>query len=214
MRQQDGAPLQYSRFTWWHQQADGRYANVQSLIPATLPPLQAADVSSAWLYPELLRDCVVWTSTVMADKALIQQVGGFDETLRKGQDYDLWLKLSRLQPWACLNAATALYRQNPASVTRKATPVNYEYTILKRAVDRWGMSNPDGRQGNAEQVQQRLSRSCITFGLLHLKHGDPELAAQAFRQARKHGLSPLKGLQLQLRARWAAHQLSASTRAA
>jgi len=50
---------------------------------------------SGWLYTTLLGDCVVWTSTVVARKARLLQVGDFDPELRRGQDYDYWLRASR-----------------------------------------------------------------------------------------------------------------------
>lgn len=204
-RELGGAVLQYSPYVWWYPTADGAYARPDTLLPAALPPLAALPVSTQWRYPELLGRCVVWTSSVMADKALIEQAGGFDEALAKGQDYDLWFRLSRLGPWTCLGTDTALYRQHPDSVCRTPAPVNYEYTIVRRALDRWGLVGPDGHGADAATVEAHLCRTSVSFGLQHLTQGDPAIALAAFRQARRHGLGRLRGGRLQLRA-WLALQ--------
>src|SRR2546423_9927935 len=38
--------------------------------------------------------CTVLTSAVVAKKAIIDAAGGFDGSLRRGQDFDLWLRLA------------------------------------------------------------------------------------------------------------------------
>ncbi|RYG26125.1 MAG: glycosyltransferase family 2 protein, partial [Burkholderiales bacterium] len=48
--------------------------------------------ATGWLYPELLLDCVVWTSTVLVHRQVLDQTGPFDTSLRIGEDYDLWLR--------------------------------------------------------------------------------------------------------------------------
>jgi GT2 family glycosyltransferase len=55
---------------------------------------------------------VVGTSTVMARTALLRAVGGFDETLRQAEDWDLWLRLAARAPVGCIPAALAEYRQH------------------------------------------------------------------------------------------------------
>ena len=42
----------------------------------------------------LAQTCTVLTSAVVARKAPIDAAGGFDESLRRGQDFDLWLRLA------------------------------------------------------------------------------------------------------------------------
>src|SRR5262245_60758400 len=63
-----------------------------------------------WIYCELLLDCEVWTSTVVMRRELDERVGGFDVKLRRGQDYDYWLRASRLTRIDRLDAPLALYR--------------------------------------------------------------------------------------------------------
>lgn len=43
----------------------------------------------------LRQDAAVLLSSVVARREAIQEIGGFDATLRRGQDFDLWLRLAR-----------------------------------------------------------------------------------------------------------------------
>lgn len=43
----------------------------------------------------LAQECTVLLSAVVARRGAIDAVGGFDESLRRGQDFDLWLRMAR-----------------------------------------------------------------------------------------------------------------------
>ncbi len=188
----------YGGFRCWYPDADGVHANPLDL--RNTPPATAAEVQGAcsgWIYPQLLEDCIVWTSTVVVERSLLDEVGGFDVSLRKGQDYDLWLRISQRTPWLGIDRTLALYRMHGESITRRVLPVNYEYTILTSALQRWGLHSPGGVDADAAMVQRRLTRSCRSFADLHLKHGDPRIARDAYRAAAGHG-----GWGVKLAARW------------
>lgn len=51
------------------------------------------DVREGDIFKESLKMCLVCCSSVMVQKKLFQDVGGFDESLRTCEDYDLWLRL-------------------------------------------------------------------------------------------------------------------------
>ena len=88
--------MTYSRFIWWHADSQtGRYSEPQAEFDTPRNPrLSDSPVVSGSPYVELLLDCIVWTTTVMVERAAFERSGMFDESLRKGQDYDLWLRLS------------------------------------------------------------------------------------------------------------------------
>lgn len=124
-----------------------------------------------WIYTELLLGCTVWTSTVVADRMLLAEAGGFDTELKVGEDYDLWLRLSRLTPFVRANQPLALYRQHPDSLTRRPPTLNYEGRVLAQALTRWGLTGPDGRQANARAVQTSLARTWHDFGAAQTARG-------------------------------------------
>lgn len=124
-----------------------------------------------WLYTELLLGCTVWTSTVVADRMLLSEAGGFDTGLKVGEDYDLWLRLSRLTPFVRADRPLALYRQHPDSLTRRPPTMNHEGRVLAQALKRWGLTGPDGRQASARAVQTSLARTWHDFGAAQTARG-------------------------------------------
>ena len=52
-------------------------------------------LDGAGAFPELIRANFVGTSSVVARRDKLRDAGGFDETLRNGDDIDMWLKLAR-----------------------------------------------------------------------------------------------------------------------
>jgi glycosyltransferase involved in cell wall biosynthesis len=51
-----------------------------------------------WIWEQSLERCLVSPSGVLVRKALLERYGLFDEDLPVCEDYDLWLKISRLHP--------------------------------------------------------------------------------------------------------------------
>lgn len=135
--------------------------------------------ASGWIYPELLLDCVVWTSTVLAERSLFSEIGAFDPTLRIGEDYDLWLRASRVTPILRVPRPLALYRMHPTSITKGAARENFKAQVIGRALEKWGLSSPDGRQADRAAVQRTLARSWSDFAGSQLDAGDSEQARRS-----------------------------------
>ena len=182
-----GYKMAYSRFIWWYMDVNGKFTDPEAEFAKTSNPNIFTDhIVTGSPYAELLLDCIVWTSTVIVEKAELENVGLFDEHLRKGQDYDLWLRLSRHIDMLGLEQATALYRIHPTSITSNIKDINYEYLILSRTVKQWGEMGPDGRSPPAGLVQARLARSSFGHGYAHLKGGNAHIAMQSFRLSMRH----------------------------
>lgn len=182
-----GYKMAYGRFIWWHADAEGNHRPAaQEFAHPANPALSTAAIVTGWTYADLLLDCIVWTSTVIVEKEALLAVGLFDEHLRKGQDYDLWLKLSRRIEMVGLEQPTALYRIHPTSITASLKDINYEYLILSRAVAQWGEAGPDGRTPPVGKVSARLARSSFGHGHAHLLTGNPSIAAESLWQSMGH----------------------------
>lgn len=122
---------------------------------------------SGWVYHLLLLDCFVWTSTVLVERHLLAQVGGFDESLRLGQDYDLWLRIARRSPVHCLATPFARYRHHARSATARGAQANYGARLLENAVRRWGVCSPDGRCADPGAVRRRIADLHFAQGYRH-----------------------------------------------
>lgn len=138
---------------------------------------------SGWIYCELLEDCHVWTSTTMMRRDLFLELGGFDESLRIGEDYDLWLRASRVTPIVQVDRPLALYRSHLASLTRRKPDRNWQALVVTRAIERWGLIGPEGRLANSRAVYGALARSWRGHAVAHLHAGQARLAMLACMQA-------------------------------
>jgi glycosyltransferase involved in cell wall biosynthesis len=75
-------------------------------------------------YLHLLERCYIWSgSSILFRRAAIEAVGGFDQSLRAGDDYDLYLRLARRYPIYCHEEMVTEYRRHGANTTRDAAVV-------------------------------------------------------------------------------------------
>jgi glycosyltransferase involved in cell wall biosynthesis len=156
-------------------------------LRASWPPADEIEPElSGWLYAPLLFSVVIHTSTLLLRRELARETGFFDETLRRGQDYDYWLRMSRIAQGVKLKRPFSLYRQHPDNAIRKPQPRNYAYEILSSALRKWGTRGPDGSTISPALLRAALSRSCRDFAHLHAHSGSASLsiryAARAMTQ--------------------------------
>jgi glycosyltransferase involved in cell wall biosynthesis len=193
-----GACMSYTAWQVWPSLApEPEPALVQQLTAESAGPPWAG--ATGWLYPELLLDCVVWTSTVLMQRRLLDEVGGFDMGLRIGEDYDLWLRLSRVTRIERVARPLALYRQHPGSITRGAPQENYRGRVVQKALDTWGLAGPDGRLADASRVKQRLAGSWSEFAYAQLAAGERLASRRSSRRALRIAPTHLAGWKLWLR---------------
>jgi glycosyltransferase involved in cell wall biosynthesis len=79
-----------------HPQTDIVYGNAVLIGDSPVSGRRAMDLSPSHgevtLESLVLRRCTVFTSSVLARKAAIVGVGGFDESLQQSEDFDLWVR--------------------------------------------------------------------------------------------------------------------------
>ncbi len=154
------------------------------------------DGPSGWIYPDLLEDCCVWTSTVLIQRSLFEEIGVFDEKLRIGEDYDLWLRASQVTPIIRIPKPMALYRMHPDSITKKAPDTNYQALIIIRAINRWGYRSQDGRQANKKLIDRALARTWRDFSSAHLAVGNLKYARHGSFMSLRSDCFQLRGWKL------------------
>jgi len=168
----------YSRWAewYWPQTPDPR--SVVAVDLSGEPPGIDAE-ESGWIYPRLLLDCGVHTSTAILRREIVERVGAFDTRLRKGQDYDYWLRCSRITPFHKLNRPLSLYRIRSDSITRRVSPTNYGALVIEGALAKWGRTGPDGSRANVFGVARRRAQLWRDFAHAQLTSGDTRLAVTA-----------------------------------
>lgn len=175
----------YGGFLRWSAAPDGSFGP-PPVPPGADPGEPLVREQSGWIYTGLLFDNIVHVITAMLRKPVIDRLGGFDETLRTGEDYDFWLRASRLFQAAKLNRTLAWYRLHAASTTRVPRAENNEYRVLSKMLKQYGATGPDGVPAAASRVRERLFQLCFSHGYFHYWQGNPRVAAQAFRAALGH----------------------------
>lgn len=164
-------------FSFWTPDMTGQYPLPASLkLGLDIPDQDIDPDRSGWVYHKLLLDTLVWTSTVMMRRTLIEEIGLFDESLRLGQDYDYWLRASRVTPIHRLKRPFALYRQHTASATARGATTNYGAIVVEQAVKRWGLTGPDGASAPRRRVAIRIANIHFDNGYRHYKQGYFDLA--------------------------------------
>jgi glycosyltransferase involved in cell wall biosynthesis len=180
-----GCRMSYTAWQVWPSVAAEPGADYLAQLEGTAADRKRWSGASGWIYPQLLLDCVVWTSTVLARRALFDEIGGFDTTLRIGEDYDLWLRASRVTPIHRVARPYALYRTHPASITRSLPTDNYRARVIGRALANWGMRSPDGSSADKAAVRRLLAKSWSDYAGAHLQGG-------SLGEARRGGWTALR----------------------
>jgi glycosyltransferase involved in cell wall biosynthesis len=67
-------------------------------------PLKKHQKRGGWIFPDCLDRCVISPSSIMIQRQVLTDLGGFDESLPVCEDYDLWLRLTSSHPVAYLDA--------------------------------------------------------------------------------------------------------------
>ena len=177
----------FARWQIWKPDGNGHFPPLQDYAPALEPapptPLGIVPERSGWLYNRLLFSSLLHTITVMARRSLIDAVGPFDTELKRGQDYDYWLRASRHTEIQQLDRVLALYRLHGEGCVRRWPRVNYERVVVEKAVSRWGLEGPDGERTPRGKIRGRLADTSFSFGYHHFWEGDPKLAFAAFAHA-------------------------------
>jgi glycosyltransferase involved in cell wall biosynthesis len=163
-------------------------------------------------YLRLLEDCYIWSgSSVVYQRSAIDAVGGFNEGLSAGDDYELYLNIARRHPIFCHETVVTDYRRHGSNTTRDAALVlKSELEVLSgqranltdkrdRAARRTGMRRVRWEHGTALAKQAALAwatdkRPEAMRGACTLAIRSPRslgcLARQVF-ESRGAGMKPL-----------------------
>lgn len=169
----------YTAWRIWEPSSDGSFVR-PSCIGGELDDDVVDQENSGWLYNRLLLRCLLLTTTVMLRASLVHRIGEFDLTLFNGDDYDYWIRASRLAEIHKLKGVGALYRNRSSSVSTTPQKRNFEYEVICKAIDRWGLVGPDGLESDRSTIDKRLRHLVFRHAYFHFWHGDPRLALGAF----------------------------------
>lgn len=104
-----------------------------------LSTLRGGDV-----FNELLVENFLGTSTILIEKAILVDAGGFDESFPVLEDWKLWLSLAIQYPISYVEDALVKYRVTPGSTSRKAREVYpYHDKLIRLSISLSTLSNKE-----------------------------------------------------------------------
>lgn len=184
----------FGKFIRWETLPGGGFTPA-SLLIQDAGQLNSADPErSGWLYTRLVAGLLVGMNTAVVRRTVYEAIGGFNEALRQGEDYDFWLKASRVAEMHSLNGTVALYRIHRASAMHRLSPQNHLVNLLNAAVTRWGLDSQGNHRLTPKSFHERLARVYFDHAYAHYWHGDRAIARAAFWQSLRRGHHPLRCL--------------------
>ena len=166
----------------WHAGADGLHGD-PALLLADDADARLDPALSGWVYHQMLLESCVLTSSALIRRELAAALGDWDTGLEYGEDWDYWLRASRLTRFAFLAAPMVAYRQSARQGSRQPRDENWSERVLQRAIARWGMSGPDGRRPDPQVFRRRRAIDWQGHGAQHLQAGNRSVALRALWRA-------------------------------
>lgn len=172
-------------FSFWLADETGRFPDPAASF-APVADSRPEPEHSGWVYHTLLLSNFVWTSTVVMARSLLDEIGYYDESLRLGQDYDYWLRASRVTEIHRLSGVMALYRKHDNSATMRGfSQTNHAAKVIETAVAKWGVTGPDGSSVSDQALKERLYRIYFSAGYGCYRNGRLTRAVGEFRNSIK-----------------------------
>ena len=156
---------------------------IKSLSNTAITSTEIDRESSGWIYDKLIEDCIVWTSTVVMHRELLTTVGYFDVNLRRGQDYDYWLRVSRVTQIHKLLNLVSLYRIHNESITRRPLDINYGFLIFDKLKKNWGYTGPNGQKISYSALNKRIADIWYGYAYQHYHHGNHDIALISYAKS-------------------------------
>lgn len=118
---------------------------------------------------DLFCELFLITSAVMVRRRCLEAVGGFDPTLRVGEDYDLFLRLAAHYPIGCVDEPLLNRTLRPDSLSRLDFDLDARNDLL--ILERFIKANPEFARRHHEQVQLRFASYLYDYGYRLLEGG-------------------------------------------
>lgn len=107
---------QIQDFSWSY--TDSFY--VGKAFPTPIKRSAQSQLLAGHIYHDLLKENFLTTSSILIKKALLTELGGFDEHLAALEDWDLWLCIAAQHPITLVDEPLLDYLVYPGSTSRKA----------------------------------------------------------------------------------------------
>lgn len=172
----------FGRFEKWFADSSGEYRAWREF--GEVPPHTEVDGErSGWLYGKLAMGLLVGMNTAAVRRSILLEAGGFDESRQIGEDYELWLRLSRTTRMLCIRDVVALYRMRVGSAMHGLREDNELAGLLETARQRWGLDAPHCSGLTESAYRRRMAQVYFVHGYNHFWRGSASVAHHAFKDA-------------------------------
>lgn len=159
------------------------YHDARFLYPSgrlSEPLLPPGPAPSGHLLAALIQDCFIAPSSILARRALLTAVGGFDERITGGEDYDLWLRLAAITRGDYVDAPLVTLRHHAAQMSRSRQVEDLRSAIaVLEATGQRAPLDPATRR----LLDQTVSRHHVTLARRLLALGERGAARRHLGQA-------------------------------
>lgn len=132
----------------------------------------------------------VHVPTVVCDRAMLIDAGGFEESLPVCEDYDLWLRVSARQPFGLISEPLALRRLHGGRLSK--SDMSRNVAVKARMLERFYRSTPGAKKLDRGIAEARLARVYLAAARAAFFAGSFSEAAALCAKAREFGGSPLR----------------------
>ena len=137
------------------------------------------------LYMKLFMESFIHTSTVVIKKEVFDKVGCFNEQYLRAEDYDLWLRISRIFSLAHIKSPLAWIRKSETRLSNDKIDLrNTAMKVLKKQYD--------PNKIPKRKYKKRISDLEIFMGRRYIKAGKKE-------EGKKHYLSAIRSCPFSIR---------------
>jgi glycosyltransferase involved in cell wall biosynthesis len=156
-----------------------KYGAIRELAGRSDASAQFTVLDCETAFNALLAGCFIRPCAVAAPRSVFAAVGGYDERLSNGQDYDIFLRIAHRYPFIWIRQPLALYRMSPGTIsTRPAAAVVPSRVIVLQQLLRYRL--------NTQQtaiVRQALSDNFEALGYDLGRRGQAFKAIFAYSKA-------------------------------
>jgi glycosyltransferase involved in cell wall biosynthesis len=182
----------FGKFIKWSRNDSGEFLPAADYVNEAEINSEVDFSRSGWIYCKLLLGLLVGMNTAMIRRNVLLNIGGFNESMSHGEDYDFWLRCSRVTLMYSLNHELALYRVHDSSAMHRLSEINHLDILLNAAQLRWGLSNVDESIIQKGEFNRRLGEVNFMFAYSHFWHGDIKSAQRGFKTSMLRGFLPLR----------------------
>ncbi len=137
-----------------------------------------------WIFRHCLPLCVISPSAALIRRSLLEEVGGFDETLPACEDYDLWLRICAHHPVLLVKQALLIkYGGHADQLSRRYWGMDrFRIQALAKILERGELSS-----GDAQAARAMLLEKIRIYQAGARKRGRQQEVDYYAQLARRHG---------------------------